>query len=216
MTQDLDRLLQLMGGRRSVRRFLASPLEEPQIRRLLEAACSAPSASNRQPYRIMVVRQQETKQAMARSVAEVARHRLVEGEAFGVDLEKYVRNFLHFEHAPVVFVVLFRDASLGSLAAWPTSLDPIDRIRDSVSSAAAAILQLLLAAHAMGLGACWMTGPCIAERELLARLRTPAGWRLAALVPVGFTREQPPPPRRKRIEQIVLAEPDSDAVPGAE
>jgi nitroreductase len=64
---------------------------------------------------------------------------------------------------------------------------------------AAAIENLLLCAHALGLGACWMTGPLVAAEALAAILEVPRGWTLSALVPVGRPAERPAtPPRRPR------------------
>jgi nitroreductase len=74
--------------------------------------------------------------------------------------------------------------------------------RDTTASVAAALTQLLLAAHALGLGACWMTGPLVAAAELRALLAVPDGWELAALVPLGYPAEQPAPPRRRALGRL--------------
>jgi nitroreductase len=212
VTVDPDSLQRLMGERRSVRHFGTFPIDDAQVRRLLEAACAAPSASNRQPYRFMIVRRKATMDRMAAAVIEAAERRFANREdTLGGDSKAYFRNFLHFQDAPVVIVVLFRAVSLASLTASEDNADPVEALRDPLSSAAAAIMQLLLAAHAMGLGACWMTGPCLAEGAILELLRVPDGWRLAALLPIGLPGEPMPVPPRRSIEQLTLAEPDVES-----
>ncbi len=51
--------------RRSIRKYTAEPLSEAQVRELLEAAMAAPSASNRQPWAFVVVRDAETRGRLA-------------------------------------------------------------------------------------------------------------------------------------------------------
>jgi nitroreductase len=49
-------VLELIRQRRSIRKFTREPVSDEQIRALLEAAMAAPSASNRQPWEFIVVR----------------------------------------------------------------------------------------------------------------------------------------------------------------
>lgn len=51
--------------RRSIRKYTGEPLTESQIRELLEAAMAAPSASNRQPWEFVVVRDRERREQLA-------------------------------------------------------------------------------------------------------------------------------------------------------
>ena len=44
-----------LRGRRSIRRFTDQPIEKAVLRRLIEAATTAPSSTNRQPWRFAVV-----------------------------------------------------------------------------------------------------------------------------------------------------------------
>jgi nitroreductase len=207
VTAKFDFLERLMQERRSERQFRSDEVAPDVIDRLLDVAACAPSASNRQPYRFMVVTRRETLDRMV-AVVEAAlkqqeRPDLVRLDA---DLANYGKNFLVFGQAPVVVVVFFRAGLLGQLSTRQP-LDEIVQVREALSSAAAAIMQLLLAAHAMGLGACWMTGPCLAERELLAVLKAPPGLRIAALVPMGYCAAQATAPHKRRAAQMRLPEP---------
>lgn len=193
-------LLALLRGRRSIRRFRAEALDAGTLDRLMEAARWAPSVSNRQPFRFVVVERPETRVRMARLVREAVADSLVrlpdEERAVAA---AYAEDFSRFEQAPLVLAAYHRASN--ALA---------DRVGLSqsaevgvVSSVAAAIMSLLLAAHALGLGACWMTGPLIAARALEALLEIPAGWQLSALIPIGVPDEAPPPPPRRTSAQLV-------------
>ncbi len=64
-------------------------------------------------------------------------------------------------------------------------------------------MNLLLAAHTLGLGACWMTGPLVAADGLRRCLQVTKGWDIAALVPVGYADEEPQPPKRRPLQRLI-------------
>src|SRR6185503_10931708 len=102
-------LYELMRSRRSVRRFKPEPPGREAIARLLEAAITAPSASNKQPWRFFVVRSRERIEAMAAAVREavdrIASH-IEPGSEEG--FRAYGSYFTRFEAAPLVIVALHR------------------------------------------------------------------------------------------------------------
>jgi nitroreductase len=53
-------VLQLMKDRRSIRKFKSNPIESEKIEKLLEAARWTQSASNRQPWRFIVIKSKKT------------------------------------------------------------------------------------------------------------------------------------------------------------
>jgi len=56
--------------RRSIRRFLKKPVPDDVLDRVLEAARVAPSGDNRQPWRFVVVKDEQTKSKIARACYE--------------------------------------------------------------------------------------------------------------------------------------------------
>lgn len=52
--------LSALYRRRSIRDYTSAPVEERELRELLEAAMAAPSANNRQPWQFVVVRDRRT------------------------------------------------------------------------------------------------------------------------------------------------------------
>ncbi|MFX0031999.1 MAG: nitroreductase family protein [Candidatus Hodarchaeota archaeon] len=64
---DPKNLLQFLKQRRSIRSFQEKMITENEIQMILEAGRWAPSASNRQPWEFIVVKNKEKKQALART-----------------------------------------------------------------------------------------------------------------------------------------------------
>lgn len=213
MLSDWEVLHRVLCERRSIRAFRDEPISDDAVLRLLEAAQVAPNAGNRQPFRWMVVRHAETKRRMADAVkAEIAERLTATRPELLSDADAYASQMIGFTLAPVVIVPVYLWGRGAGLSAFSPTLGShlLDAdLRDNLFSVAAAITQMLLAAAAIGLGACWMTGPLVAESRLSSLLGVPAGWRIAALIPVGVADEQPAAPRRRALAQLALPEPDT-------
>ena len=205
-----DDLHALLGARRSVRRFRPDPVPRRLVTRLLEAAVLAPSASNQQPWRFFVIesatRRAELVAAVREVVKQVVEHVPPESRP---TLASYGDYFTRFEDAPVVIAPLSRGLPLlGRLVDPFTPPELRARIvhvesHSGVVGTSLALQNLLLTAHALGLGASLMTGPLLAEPELLQILGAPRGWSLAGLVPVGYPDEEPRPTERKALAHVV-------------
>lgn len=196
-----DAFLSVLRGRRSVRRFRPDPVSDEAIAAMAEAASWAPSAQNRQAYRLVAVTSPERIRELAEAVR--AESELLKRALPDRVPSAYIDNFLHFQGAPLVFAPFHR-AGLDPLKAMGLDHPAVGQAElDALSSVAAAIQNLLLCAHALGLAACWMTGPLIAASALARILEVPAGWKLTALIPVGTAAESPAAPRRRPIEQLL-------------
>jgi nitroreductase len=64
---DPDSMLKLIKGRRSIRAFQDKQVPEEEIRMILEAGQWAPSASNRQPWKFIVIKNREVLKELARA-----------------------------------------------------------------------------------------------------------------------------------------------------
>ena len=117
----------------------------------------------------------------------------------------YAREFMHyatfFSNAPVLLVVLHKQPVSVSAPVLAGLKDP-DLVSGEPLSAAMAVQNLLLAAQALGLGTCVLTGPLLVQDAVAGALDLPAGHDLTCLVALGHPAESPAPPRRKTIEQI--------------
>ena len=196
--------------RRSIRRYGADKPARELIERLLEMAVHAPSASNKQPWRFFVVNERATIERMAQAVeAAVARIASHIEPRFGEAFRAYGDYFVRFREAPVVIVPAFRElVVLSSLVDAATSAADRETIRimefnSGLISTSLALQNLMLYAHAIGLGSSCMTGPLVAAGEIKALLGIPESWHIAACVPVGYPAEAPQPVGRKSVDTVV-------------
>ncbi len=153
--------------RRSVRCFSSRDVGGDKVDRILEAAKWAPSAGNLQARDFILVRDSGTK-------AEIARAALNQG---------------FISEAPVVFVVCAnRGRSGGRYGFRGESLY-------CILDAAASVQNMLLMAHSLGLGACWVGAFDVGMvREIL---EIPGGVDPVAIVPIGYPGEIPKAPLRR-------------------
>ncbi|MBL8611853.1 MAG: nitroreductase family protein [Myxococcales bacterium] len=200
---------ELLRSRRSVRRFKPDPVPAEVVERLLDLAVTAPSASNKQPWRFVVVERRATIDEMAAAVrAARARIEAAIPEGSREAVAAYGEYFTRFERAPVVVVPIHRPLPLLSTLA-DGRLDDADASavaqmeRDSaLVGTSLALMNLLLAAHAEGLGASAMTGPLIARAEIARILGVPPGWDIVAVVPLGYPDEVPAATERKSAAKV--------------
>jgi len=201
---------ELMKKRRSVRRFRKECPDRQQLLKLIEAAVTAPSASNKQPWRFLIVSNRDViadlAAAVRDSVDRIAQHIEPESEAA---FRAYGDYFTRFENAPVVIALLFKSLTLLSqLSGESMPVADRERIqrmeRDSgLMGVAMAAQNLLLVASEMGLGASGMTGPLVADDRIREILDVPESWELAAFIPVGFPAEVPPVVERKPAHRVI-------------
>jgi coenzyme F420-0:L-glutamate ligase / coenzyme F420-1:gamma-L-glutamate ligase len=74
----------------------------------------------------------------------------------------------------------------------------------ATQSVAAAGLQLLLAAHAEGLGGVWVCSPLFTRETIQKTLKLPEAWEPQGMFYVGFAAQIPEPRERKNVESISL------------
>jgi nitroreductase len=178
-------------SQRAHRELLPDAVPDALIEKLIEAAIHAPSAENRQPWAFVVVREEARRRAIAAvtralwqgGARDHVRGRLAEG--LFADVDRWATAGL--ERAPVVIVVC-GDTSLADPASLAASVYP-------------ATQNLLLAAHALGLGSLLSTLPTLGGADLAAVLELPAHLRPMAVVPIGRPARALRAPRRHAVAE---------------
>jgi coenzyme F420-0:L-glutamate ligase/coenzyme F420-1:gamma-L-glutamate ligase len=199
---DPQKLQAFLRSRASIRKFNERPVENKVLDRVLETACWAPSAHNRQPWRFVVL---QDKKALDRLVAAMA-------PDYRAALERAELSELEIKQRMEKRSVMIGGAAIGVLLCL-NSEDmehyPDDPARQSgeemmaVQSVALAGCQLLLAAHAEGLGAVWMGAPLFAQQAVLSAFELPHSWQPQALILLGYAAEEPSERHRKTLSEVV-------------
>lgn len=174
----------LANSRQSIRSFSDAPLELELVDRLLSTASRAPSAHNRQPWRFAVLSEHAARDKLAHAMGDKLRaDRLADGDD-PQDVERDVeRSWNRITGAPVAVLVCL---SMEDMDEYPDRERRRAEYRMAVQGVAMAGENLLLAAHAHGLGACWMCAPLFAENAAKVAIDLPETWEPQGLVLLGW------------------------------
>ena len=195
--QALNRAL---SSRRSVRRYLPLPVGRQTVDTLLEAASTAPSAHNRQPWRFVVLEATETKATLAQAMgAQLRADRLRDGDPLNAIEADVARSYARLTSAPVVVLVCMSMAEMDRYADEKRAHAERSMAMQGTAMAAHSIL---LSAHAAGLGACWMCAPLFCPEVVATALRLPHDWEPQAVITLGYAAEPGKPYRRRTAAEV--------------
>lgn len=180
-------LLTLIKARRSIRRYTSEPIPREVIESLIDAATWAPSAHNRQPWRFAVITHPDTRERLARDMGTRLRADLTADNADPELIEKdTARSYSRITGAAALIVVCL---SMVDMDRYADARRSRNETLMAVQSVAMATQNLLLAAHEVGLGACWMCAPLFAPDTVVEALDLPADWEPQALITLGYPAE---------------------------
>jgi coenzyme F420-0:L-glutamate ligase/coenzyme F420-1:gamma-L-glutamate ligase len=190
----------LMMTRRSVRRFSPQPVSRELLERILQAAIRAPSAHNRQPWRFAVLLTHEAKGQLAQAMGEdFLRDLLADGlspQEAQAQVERSRRRILQ---APVGIVVCYDPSDMD---VYPDASRRQAERMMGIQSVAMAGQNLLLAAHAEGLGAVWVCAPLFAPDSVRRSLELPGEWEPQGVILMGYPAKIPDPRERRSVAQV--------------
>ncbi|MCC6261879.1 MAG: nitroreductase family protein [Anaerolineales bacterium] len=198
LTTDLHAFLRT---RRSIRRFKPDPVPDSVLRDILHTATFAPSAHHRQPWRLVALTKSEAKKRLAQSMAaEFERDLQKDGLAQEIVTRRVQKSKERINSAPIV-VILCLDMS--EMDNYPDAQRQRAEHLIATQSVANAGLQLLLAAHAEGLGGVWVCSPIFAQAIVQTALNLEKNWEPQAMLLIGYPLEIPEVRPRKPIEEVV-------------
>jgi F420 biosynthesis protein FbiB-like protein len=157
------------------------------IEQLLEAAVWAPSAHNRQPWRFVVIDGQAMKLRLATAMGRRLRADLAADGLTPEAIERDAgRSYARLTGAPLLILLCL---TLADMDVYPDEGRAANERLMAVQSAAMAGQNLLLAAHALGLGACWLCAPLFCPDIVRDTLELPDDWQPQGLITVGYPAE---------------------------
>ncbi|MEM0231261.1 MAG: nitroreductase family protein [Candidatus Woesearchaeota archaeon] len=154
-------LFEAIIERRSIRKFTDEPVYWGDVVKIIEAGMHAPSSGNLQNWKFVIITEEEKKKQIAEACAQ----------------QHWISK------APVIIVVC----------------SDMERIRKfygirgerlyAIQNCAAAIQNMLLAAHALGLASCWVGA--FEENAIQRIIDNPDHVRIEAILPIGHPAEKP-------------------------
>jgi nitroreductase len=206
----MEDLLKIIKTRRSIRRYKEKDVPDELLENIIEAGRWSPSGDNGQPWRFIIVRNPETKKALGKIAAEGSGRRFTAEYFTGRMQERFeglkdpdkkdkaykkltsgeVSSFL--ANAPVIIIVCAK------LDVWDVPYD-----------SAMATQNMVLMAHALGLGSCVVVAPVSDMRDdikVMKLLKIPHGYKVIAPLAIGYPDESPNPRPRLSLKEIIFYE----------
>ncbi|HUV86225.1 MAG TPA: nitroreductase family protein [bacterium] len=203
--------VELAKGRRSSRAMSPEPIPREHLDAIVECGLFAPSGSNQQPWHFAVVTDRKLINKM--KDAAVAKVELIKDRISSASAQRsfdgYIQYITFFDNSSAViccFVEPYRALLERLLSRYAPEISVSTRENASVQSVAAAVENMLLAAHAFGYAACWMTGPLIAKEDIEKLVKPEGNWDLLAIVALGQRlggKDAPQAPKRRPREETV-------------
>lgn len=162
----------------------------------------APSAHNRQPWRFVVITTPSVKDKLANAMAADFERDLARDGISPEKIQSQVnRSKDRIISAPVAILLCL---DMSEMDFYPDEKRQAAEKTMAVQSVAAAGQQLLIAAHAEGLGSVWACWPLFAQETIQRTLDLSELWEPQAMFFIGYPVEPPQPRERKQIQDISL------------
>jgi coenzyme F420-0:L-glutamate ligase/coenzyme F420-1:gamma-L-glutamate ligase len=177
-------LMDIVRGRRSVRKYQDQPVPHGYLEQMLEAARWAPSPHGRQPWRFVVLTRLEPKEQLAESMGATWRQNLeMDGQdekIVSIRLEKSRQRILT---APAIIIPCLY---LEDLDRYPDEKRQGDETIMAIQSLGAAIQNMLLRAYDLELDTGWMCAPLFCPEVVVDALALDIHLIPHALITVGY------------------------------
>ncbi len=192
---------QLVKSRRSIRKFKLTKVPLDVIRAVLDLARWAPSAHNAQPWRFVVITDDEVKKRLATEMSEAWLSDMRRDEVPRDKAERIVKleSWDRITQSPIVIIACL---TMEEMHKYPDSRRREAEYVMAVQSVAAYIQNLLLVAPYYGLGACWIGAPLFCQKAVRKVLGLSRKLEPQAIIIMGYADEKPQPPPRKSLNEI--------------
>jgi nitroreductase len=200
-------LMDGLSSTRAIRRYTDEPIPDRVLRDIFFAATRAPSGSNRQPFRFLVLRDGPTAVAAKRLIANGARAVWAAKQ----QRDGYTQGSGARAGSPKARMAATMQQYVDSFASVPVLILPcLNRYREPEYTEGAnvypACQNLLLAARGYGYGGVMTMFHRDVEAELRALLAIPDGTAISATITLGRPLGSHGPVRRRPMAELVYEE----------
>ncbi|MHB1419183.1 MAG: nitroreductase family protein [Bacillota bacterium] len=198
-------LKEAIAIRRSIRKFKPDPVSDAHIQEILESVRLAPSGSNRQPWRFLVVKNEQARANVAANT--IGQNFIATAPVIIVccaDLYVYTRDIIKRQEELWDAGVGERNASLYNNTEQPDeSPEGLKKyLAQAVQNMGIGIEHMVLTATSLGLGTCWVQ--MFSPRKMQAALNLPHNIIVNTLLPIGYPDQDPSPRPRVPMDEILL------------
>jgi nitroreductase len=200
-------LLEGITTTRAIRRYSNDPVPDEVLRAVLFAATRAPSGSNRQPFRFLVLADGPNARAAKKLIGDAARH------LWGTKREhdRYDTGSGQHESSPKARMARTMQQFVEGFEQVPALILPcLVRYREPTPTEGASVYpacqNLLLAARALGYGGAFTGWNFMVDGELRSLLGVPEGTFIAGTITLGKPAGHHGPVRRRPMAELVFEE----------
>lgn len=180
-----EAVLNAIKERRTIGRVKQDNVPRGVIEQLLEAATWAPSHYNTQPWKFIVMTGEGRKQ-LGEGYANV--YTATTGDADPLKREKEAKKAYR---APVVIAAI-----------CSPSVDPRATLDEELAAAHAAVQNMLLAAHALEIGAIWRSGAPMYHEAMHRQFGLQDNEKLIGFIYAGYPDMTPSAPSRRSVDEV--------------
>jgi nitroreductase len=182
----MNPVLDAIRKRRSCRSYESRSVSKETISTIIEAGNQAPSAMNAQPWRFVVIEDKDVREKLLRAALPHARSIL--GQIRAENPERYESITKRYDEMedPIYYSA-------------PTVLFVIGSGRFADHSCPLACENIMLAAHSLGLGSCWVGfGSMVTDdTDIIELLELRDDEKIFGPIILGYPKSYPEPPSKK-------------------
>jgi len=212
----MDDIIEVIKTRKSIRRYKPDPIPDEILDKVLEAGRWAATGENYQPWRFIVVKNPETKNRIGQLAKLGSGSRMTAWYCLGEMQDRFKKIEDPVKRAEVLRFMYSGEVSEFAKQA-PVVIAVIGTLMegsvDVPYDLSACVENMLLEAHSLGIGACWVHGPVASTRDAAKFkkiLKIPTGmgeYKVIAYVALGWPAEARKHPRPKKpLEDLVYWE----------
>ncbi|KXS40184.1 MULTISPECIES: nitroreductase family protein [unclassified Candidatus Frackibacter] len=172
-----EEILDLIKKRKSVRKYEEKEVEDEKIEKLLEAAILAPSAGNRQPWKFIVIKDED-----------------IISKVTSDPVSRFNQGWM--DNGVPLMIAVCADPKVSA-----KKYGDRGRTLYAIQDTAAAIQNIMLTAAGLGLGTCWIGA--FDEVEVSNMLELEPGLRIYGMITVGYPAKESKRPSRKPLSDVV-------------
>lgn len=183
-------VMEAIRTRRSIGKVKPDAVEKEKIERIIEAGIWAPNHHRTEPWKFFVLTG-EGRRPLGRTLAAIAKEDMADPDA-EASREKLKRTEQKPFRAPVVITV----------AVTPETQDEKVVRTEEFGAVNAAIQNMLLAAHSIGLGTIWRTGKPAYHPKMKACFGLEEKDEVLGFLYLGYPAADPAPPEKRAVEEV--------------
>lgn len=200
----------VIGTRVSVRAYQSEEVPEEVLLKVLEAGRQAPSGENAQPWRFIIVKNQSVRTRLS-EIARRGSGRRFTGEFVTGLMDKRFKGLEDPEKKKRIYKNLTTGGVSAFISTAPVLIVVIGHkdVWDTPFDCSAAIQNMLLMAHALSYGTCWVNAGTLDIRDELnikEVLKIPEEYKVISIISLGCPKDSRQPRSRFPLEEILFSE----------